>query len=105
VSLSQKDSLHWLAALEANDVPCGPINCIDQVFEDPQIIAREMLINVTDSRSGGLKMVGNPIKYSRTQIEYPTSPPQLGEQTNDVLQDYLEYSDCQLTELQAKGII
>ena len=93
MSLRQKDSRQWLAAFEANDVPCGPINSIDQVFEDPQIIAREMLINVTDSRSGGLKMVGNPIKYSRTRIEYPASPPQLGEQTNDVLQDYLEYSE------------
>ena len=105
VSLRQKDSRQWLAAFEANDVPCGPINSIDQVFEDPQIIAREMLINVTDSRSGGLKMVGNPIKYSRTRIEYPASPPQLGEQTHDVLQDYLEYSEYQLTELQVKGII
>jgi crotonobetainyl-CoA:carnitine CoA-transferase CaiB-like acyl-CoA transferase len=105
VSLRQKDSRHWLAAFEANDVPCGPINSIDQVFKDPQIIAREMLINVSDSRSGSLKMVGNPIKYSRTHIEYPASPPQLGEQTHDVLQDYLEYSEYQLTELQVKGII
>ncbi len=105
LSLSQKDSRHWLAAFEANDVPCGPINSIDQVFDDPQIIAREMLINVIESRSGSLKMVGNPIKYSRTKIEYPASPPQLGGQTNDVLQDYLEYSECQLTELHTKGII
>ena len=66
---------------------------------------REMLINVTESRSGTLKMVGNPIKYSRTRIEYPISPPQLGGQTIDVLQDYLEYSECQLTDLHVKGII
>ena len=105
LSLSHKDSLYWLEAFEANDVPCGPINSIDQVFEDPQIIAREMLINVTESRSGTLKMVGNPIKYSRSHIDYPASPPQLGEQTMEVLQDYLEYSKCQLTELQVKGII
>ena len=62
-------------------------------------------MRVTDSRSGNLNMVGNPIKYSRTQIEYPTSPPQLGGQTNGVLQDYLEYSEHLLTELQTKGII
>ena len=103
--LSKKSSLHWLEAFEANDVPCGPINSIEQVFDDPQIIAREMLINVTESRSGRLKMVGNPIKYSRTHIEYPTSPPQLGGQTTDVLQDYLEYSESQLSDLHTKGII
>jgi crotonobetainyl-CoA:carnitine CoA-transferase CaiB-like acyl-CoA transferase len=105
LSLSQKDSLYWLESFAASDVPCGPINFIDQVFDDPQIIAREMLINVTESRSGTLKMVGNPIKYSRTRIEYPISPPQLGGQTIDVLQDYLEYSECQLTDLHVKGII
>jgi crotonobetainyl-CoA:carnitine CoA-transferase CaiB-like acyl-CoA transferase len=103
--LEQHDSQHWLEAFEENNVPCGPINAIDQVFEDPQIISRNMLVNIPDSRSGTLNVVGNPINYSRSDIEYDLSPQELGNQTESVLRDYLEYSESKIYSLKHNKIV
>jgi len=103
--LEQHDSQHWLEAFEENNVPCGPINAIDQVFEDPQIISRNMLVNIPDSRSGTLNFVGNPIKYSRSHIEYDLSPQELGKQTDSVLTDYLEYTELEIHSLKQNKIV
>ena len=103
--LEQYDSQHWLEAFEENNVPCGPINAIDQVFEDPQIISRNMLVNIPDSRSGTLNVVGNPINYSRSDIEYDLSPQELGNQTESVLRDYLEYSESKIYSLKHNKIV
>ncbi|RZO19141.1 MAG: CoA transferase [SAR92 clade bacterium] len=103
--LKLHDSQHWLEAFEENNVPCGPINAIDQVFEDPQIISRHMLVNIPDSRSGTLNFVGNPIKYSRSDIEYNLSPQELGKQTDSVLTDYLEYTELEIHSLKQNKIV
>ena len=103
--LKLHDSQHWLEAFEENNVPCGPINAIDQVFEDPQIISRNMLVNIPDSRSGTLNFVGNPIKYSRSDIEYNLSPQELGKQTDSVLTDYLEYTELEIHSLKQNKIV
>ena len=103
--LKLHDSQHWLETFEKSNVPCGPINTIDQVFEDPQIKARHMLINIPDSRSGTLNVVGNPINYSRSDIEYDLSPQELGNQTESVLRDYLEYSESKILSLKHNKIV
>ena len=103
--LKLHDSQHWLETFEESNVPCGPINTIDQVFEDPQIKARHMLINIPDSRSGTLNVVGNPINYSRSDIEYDLSPQELGNQTESVLRDYLEYSESKILSLKHNKIV
>jgi crotonobetainyl-CoA:carnitine CoA-transferase CaiB-like acyl-CoA transferase len=64
----------WIAELEAAGVPCGPINTVDEVFTNPQLLARGMVIE-----QDGVRMVGNPLKFSGTPLDPPTSPPQLGE--------------------------
>ena len=103
--LKQQTSQYWLSTLEANTVPCGPINTIDQVFDDPQIKSRDMVLTMQDHRAGEIQLVANPINYSRSQIEYDLAPPQLGNQTNEILQEYLEYSEITLTSLKSKDII
>jgi crotonobetainyl-CoA:carnitine CoA-transferase CaiB-like acyl-CoA transferase len=58
-----------------------------------------------DPRAGDLKLVANPISYSRSHIEYDLAPPQLGNQTIEILQEYLEYTESTLQSLKSKDII
>lgn len=72
-------SQHWLVGFEARNVPAGPINTIAEAFEQPQVAAREMLVNVPHSDNPALRLVGSPIKLSRTPVIYDRPPPRLGE--------------------------
>ena len=78
---------------------------IDQVFDDPQIQSRNMVLTIQDPRAGELKLVANPINYSRSQIEYHLAPPQLGNQTIEILQEYLEYAETTVKVLESKDVI
>ena len=75
----------WLAALEAAQVPAGPINSIAEVFAEPQIQARGMQVELAHPHNPNLQVVGNPIKLSRTPVVYDKPPPTLGEHTDAVL--------------------
>lgn len=76
----------WLNQCEVHHIPAGPINTIDQVMDDPQIIAREMRVKLQHPGSDNLEVVGNPIKFSRTPIKYNSAPPTLGEHTDSILE-------------------
>lgn len=76
---------HWLSKLEAAGVPAGPINGVDEVFAHPQIQARQMAVTLSHPHNSELKLVGNPIKLSRTPVSYDKPPPLLGEHTELVL--------------------
>jgi formyl-CoA transferase len=76
---------HWLALLEANDIPCGPINDYAQVFADPQVLARDMVVETDHPTLGHLRTLGSPIKLSETPANVSRRAPQLGEHTDDVL--------------------
>jgi crotonobetainyl-CoA:carnitine CoA-transferase CaiB-like acyl-CoA transferase len=76
----------WLEALEAAQVPAGPINTVAEVFDQPQIIAREMRVKIPHPDNPELELVGNPIKLSRTPVRYDRPPPTLGEHTHSVLE-------------------
>ncbi|MDA9352648.1 CoA transferase [Porticoccaceae bacterium] len=95
----------WLQRLESRNVPCGPINTIDQVFADPQILARGMLISMVDTRGGEIPLVANPINYSRSTIDYTVPPPELGSSTESILGEYLEYSALDIAALRNKSVI
>ncbi|MGP8290934.1 CaiB/BaiF CoA transferase family protein [Vreelandella zhanjiangensis] len=84
----QRTSQEWIMLLADIAVPCGPIQSIDQVFEDPQVQARGMQIEQVSSY-GKVPGVANPIKYSKTKLEYQKAPPSLGEDTVDVLTNVL----------------
>jgi crotonobetainyl-CoA:carnitine CoA-transferase CaiB-like acyl-CoA transferase len=95
----------WLGPLEAAGVPCGPINALDRVFADPQVIARGMRVDMPHPLAGTVPQVGNPLKFSATPVAYTRAPPLLGEHTRSVLAARLGLSDAALDELVAKGVI
>jgi len=75
----------WLGLLEAAKVPVGPINSVAEVFALPQVAARDMRVTVPHPQNAELSLVGNPIKLSRTPVEYHRAPPTLGQHTEEVL--------------------
>jgi crotonobetainyl-CoA:carnitine CoA-transferase CaiB-like acyl-CoA transferase len=81
----ERNKADWLAALDAVQVPAGPINSVAEVFAEPQIQSRNMQINVPHPDNPDLQLVGNPIKLSRTPVDYSRPPPTLGQHTDDVL--------------------
>ena len=103
--LEQRSSEDWLTAFEQQQIPCGPINTLEQVFNDPQVLARNMLVNIEERRSGELTLAANPINYSRSQINYSVPPPELGSSTESILSNYLEYSAMDIAELRGRSII
>ncbi|MFD4838062.1 CaiB/BaiF CoA transferase family protein [Achromobacter sp. NPDC058515] len=83
---------HWLAALEAVGVPAGPINTLDQVYEDPQVLARGMKRELPHPAAGTVPMAASPLKFSGSPVEYRRPPPMLGEHTEQVLSEKLGLS-------------
>jgi crotonobetainyl-CoA:carnitine CoA-transferase CaiB-like acyl-CoA transferase len=84
-----RTTAEWISILEAQAVPCGPINRLDQVFADPQVQARGMKINLTHPTFGDVPLVANPIRLSASPVAYSVAPPALGEHTAEVLADWL----------------
>jgi crotonobetainyl-CoA:carnitine CoA-transferase CaiB-like acyl-CoA transferase len=78
----------WLSALETAGIPCGPINTLDKVFAEPQVGARGMLILMKHPGIGQLPLVGSPLKFSDTPVEYKLPPPGLGEHTDEILKEF-----------------
>jgi crotonobetainyl-CoA:carnitine CoA-transferase CaiB-like acyl-CoA transferase len=95
----------WLAALEAAKVPCGAINNLGEVFEDPQVKARAMVTPWPHPLKDGLRLVGSPIKLSVTPVRTDLPPPLLGQHTDEVLRSVLNYSPAQLAALKASKVI
>jgi len=82
---SAKPRAHWLELFDANSIPCGPINDYAQVFEDPQVIARELVVDVEHPTLGAIRALGSPIKLSATPPDVRRRAPLLGEHTEEVL--------------------
>ncbi len=95
----------WLDALDAAGVPCGPINRLDQVFADPQVVARRMRLDLAHPLSRTAPQVATPIRYSRSSIEYGDAPPLLGQHTAAVLRERLGYDDATIGALASRGVI
>lgn len=95
----------WIAVLEAAGVPCGPINDLDEVFDNEQVVARGMQVSLPHPCGADVKLVRNPIRMSATPPDARTAPPLLGAQTGDVLRDMLGYDDARIAALKAKQAI
>ncbi|NTZ10302.1 CaiB/BaiF CoA transferase family protein [Burkholderia metallica] len=100
-----RDKADWIGALEAAGVPCGPINDLDEVFDDEQVVARGMQVALPHPCGADVKLVRNPIRMSATPPDARTAPPLLGAQTDDVLRDMLGYDDVRIAALKAKQAI
>ncbi|XOZ34833.1 CaiB/BaiF CoA transferase family protein [Halomonadaceae bacterium KBTZ08] len=94
----------WTVLLSDIGVPSGPIQDIGQVFDDPQVQARGMQVTL-DSANGPVEGVANPIKYSKTVLEYHKAPPTLGEDTSAVLERVLQKPASEIEALREKGLI
>lgn len=94
----------WLARLEAAGVSAGPVLSIGEMLADPQVLARDMVVEVEHSRLGPMKTLGPPVKFSATPGGVQRGAPQLGEHTRDVLLEY-GYSDAEITQLVTDGDI
>lgn len=104
-AMKTKSTADWMVALEAEGVPCGPINTIDQVFADPQVIHRGLRMDLPHSAAGTVPQVANPIRYARTPLQYHAGPPVLGEHTEDVLMRDLGLDAGRIAELKRKGVL
>ncbi len=103
--LRTRPAAHWLAALEQVGVPANPVNRIDQVFDDAQVQARGLRIELPHASGGTVAMVRNPLNFSATPLRYGQAAPVLGQHTAQVLQDMLLLDADRLRELQAAGVL
>ncbi|MBS4171799.1 CoA transferase [Bacillus sp. FJAT-49736] len=83
--LNGKPTEYWMEECNKNGIPCGPINDLKMVFEDPQVKEREMLCRVKHPTAGEVKLVGSPLKLSKTPVQVNLHPPAPGEHTEDLL--------------------
>ncbi len=97
----------WVEGLARIGVPCSPVNTVDQVFADPQVLARGMKIAMSHGLAGmgQVDLIGNPIKYSATPIEYRQPPPQLGEHSREILEEFLDMRAAEFEALKRKGVV
>jgi formyl-CoA transferase len=94
----------WIEALEAANVPCGPINNMKEVFEDPQVQHRRLRVDMPHPTGGVAPLVASPMRLSATPVEYRHAPPLLGQHNEEVLKGLLGKSDGELAALKAAGI-
>lgn len=99
-----KTSQEWLIHLNESGIPAGPIQNMKEVFEDPQVNAREMVYEVNHPTVGEIKLVGSPLKLSKTPVKLDQYPPLAGEHTEDVLLE-IGYTKKMIEEMKTLNII
>ncbi len=103
--LGTKTRKEWETILAPVGIPCGPINQMDEVFADPQVQHLQMVLEADHPQTGKIRMVRNPVTFSRTPMDLRQAPPRLGEHTEEVLRDVLGYSTAVVAELRAAGVV
>lgn len=94
----------WMALLQEAGIPCAPIQSIDQVFDHPQVWAREMVVEMSHPSAEKVRLVGSPLKLSRTPVTYRRHPPLVGEHTQEILTE-LGYSEEEIRKLKRERVI
>lgn len=95
----------WIERLEAVGVPCGPINDLHDVFQNPQVQARGLVMEAPHPTAGKVKLVRSPMRLSASPAETDMAPPLLGQHTDEVLRDLLGQSDADIAALRSKNIL
>ncbi|MDG1860376.1 MAG: CaiB/BaiF CoA-transferase family protein, partial [SAR324 cluster bacterium] len=103
----QHTTQYWLEGLAKRQVPCGPVNTIKEVFDDPQIQHREMEISMPHplSGNGNVTLIGSPLKMSATPATYRHAPPTLGQHTDEILEELLGMDEDERRELAMKKVV
>ncbi len=99
-----KDAHYWVTLFQSNNIPAGHIKNIKEVFEDEQLLARDM-VKFIEGHFGTAKIVGSPLKMKYSDITEPVAPPFLGEHTTAILKNLLQYSDSYIEQLKNNKII
>ncbi|WP_377101797.1 CaiB/BaiF CoA transferase family protein [Rugamonas violacea] len=103
--VSTQSRAYWIAELEAVGVPCGPINDVGEVYQDPQVQARGLVVELPHPTAGTVKLVRSPMKLSATPALAELAPPLLGQHTEEVLGQLLGHSAADIAALRAKGVL
>ena len=99
-----RTTAHWLGVLDRAGVPCGPINDMSQVYADPQVVARDMVVEIDHPTAGAIRNVGIPVKFSETPGTVRRPPPRLGEHTHEVLVEF-GYTSDEIAALEQRRIV
>jgi crotonobetainyl-CoA:carnitine CoA-transferase CaiB-like acyl-CoA transferase len=91
--LAQKDTNEWVELFDAAGVPCGPINTVPEVFKDPQVVDRQMLIELDHPRAGKVPLVASPMRFKESPLVFKQSPPTLGQHNKEILSELSTYED------------
>ena len=103
--MRQRSKQEWIAALEEATVPCGPINNMKEVFEDPQVKHRGLRIDMPHPGGGTAPVVASPMRLSETPVEYRIAPPLLGQHNEEIYRGLLGKSEAELARLKSTGIV
>jgi crotonobetainyl-CoA:carnitine CoA-transferase CaiB-like acyl-CoA transferase len=103
--LLKKTTREWSVEFDRAQIPAGPVNTIGDVFKDPQITARNLVVEFPPGNHGTTRVAGNPIRFSRTPVSYEVPPPELGEHTEEVLSSLLHKSRESIQTLRQNGVI
>ena len=95
----------WIEILLKKGVPCGPVYAMDEVFRDPQVLHRKMLVEIEHPKVGKIKQIGIPMKFSETPGEIKVPPPLLGQHTEEILKNLLGYSEEEINQLRSEEVI
>jgi crotonobetainyl-CoA:carnitine CoA-transferase CaiB-like acyl-CoA transferase len=100
-----RSTADWVALFETVGVPCGPINTLAEVFQDPQVRARGVEMRMEHPAAGPIPLVASPIRMSGTPVQYRAAPPQLGQDTGAVLQDLLGLPAERIAAMKKEGVV
>lgn len=103
--VKEKSKVDWISILEKVGVPCGPINNLQEVFENEQVIARGIQMKVPHPSAGIMNLVASPMRLSKTPVEVRMPPPLLGQHTDQILSSDLGFDHQRIAQLRSKGII
>ena len=102
--LVKKTAEEWLKLFDEKGLPCGPINTITEMFEDPQTIQRKMIVDVKNEKAGSFKGIGMPIKFSETKVEDTKESPTFGQHTKQILLDH-GFKSEEIDSLMKQGVV
>ena len=100
----REDADFWVARFEEADIPCGPINFVDEALAHPQTLHRGVIVELEHPLIGTVRSLGNPMHFSHTPITYRLPPPMLGQHTDEILQE-LGYDEAEVRKLKESGTV
>ncbi|XP_068792072.1 succinate--hydroxymethylglutarate CoA-transferase isoform X2 [Struthio camelus] len=102
---SEKTTIKWLQLFEGSGVPYGPINNMQQVFSDPQVLHNGLVMEMTHPTAGRIAVPGPAVRYSEFAMSEPKPPPLVGQHTVEILKGILGYKDAAIEELLSTGAV